>query len=445
MKDNSRKSSILSIILFIIIISFTYSTQNMISPNLELISNYFGFGGDSSPLGILTFVFTLVSGASLLLFGYMADKFTRKWIVFGGSVAFSIFSLFTIFIPSGFQGYVLFFLLTSINGIGFGAIIPSIFSLIGDLISQTNRSKGFSFFSIASLIGMALGLGLATVLGPLDWRFAYVAAGIAGFCISVLILMFREPSRIGKDYIGLTDQDAIEYTYRIKISDLKRIFKKKSNFWLIVNFVDTIPTGIILFLLFEYMKSYHNISADTSLIFLVFILLSTLFGTIVFGYIGDVKFRKGNKRARVMLALIGNIVPIPLIFTALIIPFEVSLGSSFLQVLSHPGVILWIVLFSAGLFVNGAVNGNWYATVVDLNLPENRGTILATSNFFDIIGKAIGPLVGAIAADAVSYVFGMMTSIFFWSAIPFFWLPVLRNIIKDMDETQKIFEERLKL
>ncbi|TXT63968.1 MAG: membrane protein of unknown function [Promethearchaeota archaeon] len=444
MEKQPRNSSILSIILFVVIISFVYSTQYMISPNLELISIYFGFGGNTSPLGVLTFSYTIISGISIIIFGYLADKVIRKWIVFGGSVLFSIFSLLTIFVPSGFSGYVMFFLLTSVNAIGFGAIIPSIFSLIGDLISQTERSKGFSFFSIASLIGTALGLVLATIAGSIDWRIAYLIAGVAGIITTILILFFREPSRIGKDYAGMVEEEMVTYSYRIKISDLHEIFQKKSNVWLVINFVDTIPTGIIIFLLFEYMKQYHNIPNDISLIFLALILLSTLIGTIIFGFVGDNLFKKGNKKARVHLALFGNIFPIPFLFIALLIPFQVADPSSILNVLSTPGVIIWVVLFAVGLFANGAVNGNWYATVADINLPENRGTVLATTNFFDIIGRAIGPLIGAFVADALNYVAGMMMSIIFWIFIPFFWIPVLRNVVDDMTQTQKTFEERLK-
>ena len=96
-----------------------------------------------------------------------------------------------------------------------------------------------------------------------------------------------------------------------------------------------------------------------------------------------------------------------------------------------------------GIFANGAVNGNWYATVVDLNLPEHRGTILSTANFFDIIGRSIGPILGAVIADTLGFVYGMMISIFFWILIPLFWIPVLRNLIIEMNLTEKIFTERL--
>ncbi len=435
MNANSKNIPILSIILFITIVTLISSISNMISPNLLIISNYFGFGGNTTPLGILTFSFTILTGIAMLIFGFLADKIIRKWIVFIGTIIFSIFSFITIFIPPDLNGYFLFLFLTIMTGIGYGALIPCIFSLIGDIVSKEDRSKGFSFFSISSLIGMVVGTGLATFLGNIDWRISYSIIGIAGFISALLFIFFREPSRAGRDYSYMLEKDALEYTYRINFSDLKVIFKKKANIWLIINFVDTIPTGIILFLLFAYMEDYHGISSDVTLIYLILILLATLIGTIVFGFIGDKQFKKGSKKARVKLALLGNIVPIPFIFIALIIPFRAPD--------LMPGILIWLILFMIGIFINGAVNGNWYATVVDLNLPEHRGTVLATSNFFDIIGRAIGPLIGSIFADTFGFVYGMLISIFFWILIPFFWIGVLKNVVPEMDATEKIFTKRL--
>ncbi|MCJ7647108.1 MAG: MFS transporter, partial [Candidatus Lokiarchaeota archaeon] len=303
-----------SLILFIATVTLISSVSNMIPPNLSIISEYFGFGGNTVPLGILTSSFTFLSGVTMLIFGYLADKIVRKWIVIGGALIFSIFSTLTILVPTGFFGYVLFFIFTIMTGVGYGALIPSTFSLIGDIVSQEDRSKGFSFFSISSLIGMVLGAGLATFSD--DWRTAFTLIGVAGLITTVFFTFFKEPSRIGRDYLNITSEDIVEYSYRIKRADLPIIFKRKANIWLIINFVDTIPTGIILFLLYEYMEDFHGISSDTTLFILLFILLATLVGTIVFGYVGDKLFRKGNKKARVKLALYGNILPIPFIFIA---------------------------------------------------------------------------------------------------------------------------------
>ncbi len=191
------------------------------------------------------------------------------------------------------------------------------------------------------------------------------------------------------------------------------------------------------------MNDYHNVPEDVSLIFLGTILISTLIGTIVFGYIGDNLYKKGNKKARVLLALMGNVIPIPLLFIALIIPFSAPNDVSIGELFSIPGALIMVILMMTGMFINGAVNGSWYATVVDLNLPEHRGTILATANFFDVIGRSLGPLIGSFVRDAYGSVYGMMMSIVAFIFIPFFWIPILKNYIPDMKETEKIFTERI--
>ncbi len=444
MNNSTKNSSILSLLLFITIVAIINSAQYMISPNLLVISKYFGFGKNITPLGILAFSFIILSGVSMLIFGYLADKIVRKWILFCGVIIYSISSIFTITVPPGINGYYLFFLLTIIIGIGFGAIIPSTFSLIGDIVSKEDRSKGLSFFSIASLFGLFVGTGLAIFAGTADWRFPFLIIGITGIIVAIIILFFKEPSRIGKDYFNVLEKGAIDYTYRIKFSDLNIIFKKKSNIWLIINFVDTIPTGIILFLLFAYMENYHNLKGTIPLIVLLLTLLSTLIGTIIFGFVGDNSFKKGNKRARVKLALLGNIIPIPFVYIALVFPFWVPDNATIVEVFLIPGFLIMLIFLIIGLFANGAVNGNWYATVVDLNLPEHRGTVLSSANFFDIIGRALGPLIGAIIADNYGFVWGMAISIIFWIFIPVFWISVMKNCVSEMEATEAIFAERIK-
>jgi MFS family permease len=415
----------------------------MISPNLLVISKFFGFGRNITPLGILAFSFIIVSGISMLIFGFLADKIIRKRILLFGVIVYSISSVFIILVPSGLAGYYIFYFIMIFIGIGFGTIIPTIFSLIGDIVSKGDRSKGLAFFSIASLLGMFVGTFLAIFVGSLDWRLPYLIIGIAGILMELIIIFFKEPSRIGKDYFDLLDRTAIDYTYRINFSDLKIILKKKSNVWLIINFVDTIPTGIILFLLFAYMEDYHNLKGTIPLMVLILTLFSTLIGTVVFGFTGDNLFKKGNKRARVNLALLGNIVPIPFVYIALIIPFKASNNATIAEIFMIPGFLIMFIFLMLGLFANGAVNGNWYATVVDLNLPEHRGTILASANFFDIFGRAIGPLIGAIIADNYGFLWGIAISIIFWICIPFFWISVMRNCVSEMEETEKIFSERI--
>jgi len=66
--------------------------------------------------GILTFSFLILTGVAMLIFGYLADKIVRKWILFCGVLIYSISSIFTVFVPSGINGYYMFFLITIVIG-----------------------------------------------------------------------------------------------------------------------------------------------------------------------------------------------------------------------------------------------------------------------------------------------------------------------------------------
>ncbi len=428
---------------FIVVISIVYALQNLIAPNLEYLSILFGFGGETTPLGTIQFSFMMTSGVVMVIFGYLADKLTRVRILFVGTLLFSVPSVFVALVGDGIPGYVLFFVLQLVSGAGLGMTIPVTFSLTGDLVPQNDRAKGFSYFSIATLLGGAVASVLAGTTPADQWKILYIGVGVAGIVAAVMAFFLKEPNRIGRDYLFSEGKEAVEYSYRIRSADLKVIFKKRTNLWLIINFVDTIPTGILLFLLYTYMDEFHNVDKSmTTLVFLAFVLIGTLVGTLVFGSIADKLFKKGNKKARVHLALFANVAPIPFVFIAFLIPFWFT-GTTVADLFMVPGAVLTLTLLTVGLFLNGATNGTWYATVVDINLPEHRGTVLATANFFDIFGKSIGPLIGTILTDTFGILIGINASIIFWCAIPFFWIGVLRHFLADLETTDGIFKERL--
>ena len=100
-------------------------------------------------------------------------------------------------------------------------------------------------------------------------------------------------------------------------------------------------------------------------------------------------------------------------------------------------------------FVFG-VSPNWYSSMLDVNLPEHRGTMIATASFMDAIGRAIGALLGGMAIDyynsrgsvmpisdtilLFTFTFGILSSAL--------WLPILKYCKKDFKEVADILTER---
>ncbi|HME56586.1 MAG TPA: MFS transporter [Candidatus Lokiarchaeia archaeon] len=433
----------LTITLCIVAIIVIFAIQNLISPNLLILSNLFGFGIDATPLGIVQSTFMFLGGASMVAFGYLSDKMNRVRILFVGTLLFSIPSIFIALVGYGIGGYTLFFVLQVICGLGLGMAYPTAFSLTGDIVPAKDRSKGFSYFSIATNLGIVFASLLGALMPPNLWQVSYILFGIAGLVCASFLFFLKEPSRLGRDFLYLAGKDAVDYSYRIRLTDVKVIFKKKANVWLIINFVSTIPMGIILFLLYDYLQLYHGVPKQMALAFLAIVVVALFAGTIVFGMIADNFYKKGNKRARVIVCVFSNTAPIPFILIGVLVPFQLSTGGSIADLFSIPNAQLMIILVTIGIFLVGGCYGPWYATVVDLNLPEHRGTVLSLANFFETIGKSVGPLIGSILADKFGIIVGIGSSVIFMAAIPFFWIEIVRHFVPELEETERIFQGRI--
>ena len=439
-----------TILLCLVAIIVIYAIQNLISPSSPVMQPYFGFGNNPVQLSIIQFTIMFIGGASMVAFGYLSDKVKRVRILFAGALVFSIPSILTVFVGPGLGGYTLFFVLQVIASFGLGMTYPTSFSLTGDIISKNERSRGFSYFSIATTLGMVIADLTGSLVAPIYWQASYIIFGVTGLVCAGLLLLLKEPSRLGRDFLNLASKDEVDYSYRIRREDLKAIFKKKSNLWLIINFVSTVPTGILLYLLYDYMLYTHNVPEWMATFFLGFIVVALFAGIIVFGVVADSQFKKGHKKAKIYACVISNTAPIPFIIIGLFQQFTLPDNGTIGELFALPGAQIMIVMFTIGIFLCGGFYGPWYATVVDLNLPEHRGTVLSFANFFETFGKAIGPPISSALASyfaltlgmgwSIGYTIGMGSSVIFMAAIPFFWIEIIRHFVPEFEETEKIFQ-----
>ena len=83
--------------------------------------------------------------------GYLGDRYSRKLIMIGGLIVWSISVLLCTFVPASLPG--LFFFFRAIVGVGeasYAVIAPS---LIADMFTDTHRSRMLMFFYIATPFG----------------------------------------------------------------------------------------------------------------------------------------------------------------------------------------------------------------------------------------------------------------------------------------------------
>ena len=90
------------------------------------------------------------------------------------------------------------------------------------------------------------------------------------------------------------------------------------------------------------------------------------------------------------------------------------------------------------------IGPNWYSSLIDVNFPENRGTMVAVGSFIDSIGRALGAAIGGF----VYVITGSFSATIFWSLLIFgicstcLWIPLFFTAKKDYIKINEEMKKR---
>lgn len=144
-------------------------------------------------IGLLTsaFFFTYMFAAPLI--GWMGDRFPRKNIVVIGIVIWSGFTFLTWFV----HDYSQLLFRHAIVGIGEASYATIAPTLIADSFPPLRRGRMLSIFFLGLPVGSAAGYFVGGYLAHYfgSWRAPFMAAGIPGFVLALLLWMLPEPPR----------------------------------------------------------------------------------------------------------------------------------------------------------------------------------------------------------------------------------------------------------
>jgi MFS family permease len=168
-------------------------------------------------LGITDFQFSLMAGGAFGLFytlmglplGWLADRFSRKWII---TIGLTVWSLMTAACGLSRSFGQLF--LTRVGvGVGEATLSPSAYSLLADLFPKAWLPRAMSVYTVGIFIGAGLALvgggAVVTAVGhsptvtlPLigemrSWQAVFIAVGLPGLLLALWLTSVREPARQG--------------------------------------------------------------------------------------------------------------------------------------------------------------------------------------------------------------------------------------------------------
>lgn len=160
--------------------------MGVLSPIIQSI-----WGISFSMIGLMETLRNITQTISAPLWGYAADKYSRKKVLIFGTGVWGLWTIAVGLVPN-FSGMLI---IRAISGLGLGCLMPATFSLLGDHYPQEKRGRALGVIGFVGLMGTVLGvLALGFVATPDLWRWGFVGLGIASVITGFIIwLLVEEP------------------------------------------------------------------------------------------------------------------------------------------------------------------------------------------------------------------------------------------------------------
>lgn len=222
------------------VLTFAYTTSFIDRQVLNLL-----VGPIKADFGLTDTSMSVLQGAAFAIayiamspvFGRLADRINRRFILMAGIVTWSIGTILCGFSRS----YSELFMARVLIGAAEASLTPAAWSLITDSFAPRRLPRAFSIY----LLGLYMGSGLALVLGgwlvaavtPWDlsavpglagqrpWQLVFVLIGMTGALAAVLLAFVREPARRNEGGGMVTDAP-------MPMAEIRSVFSARRTFYL---------------------------------------------------------------------------------------------------------------------------------------------------------------------------------------------------------------------
>ncbi len=455
------------IILVMLLLFVSIACANMLIPSYGVIR--FEFNIPEALIAIPDSLFLLTSATFALIWGYYTDRIDRTKVIIAGAFSWTFGMMLTGFSTS----FLIILISRMISGVGLGCVIPVGYSIISDAIPPDERSGWFGTLAILSSISNGSGQALSSFIGPiLGWRFPFfLLSGISIVIVGVLFFV-KIPQRGASEneLLDLVELN-LEYSYKISKKDLGSILKKKTNKYLIIQgFFAIIPGTLFVYFMTSMLSTHYfdilpiDIKLQTAAIFAGLLGVGYLLGNAIMSYVGDILFRK-NKRNRTRLATGCMLLSIPFVLLMLFsiqpissevvsnlnYPVPIPPGETISYVILtiieifkvSPSYIYYFIFGFIGAVLSTGWVSNKSAVMVDVNLPEHKGTSTSFFSLAEQVGKGVTLLISFSLISFFGSVFNMMLfAVFLWVPSALLWFLAGKSVEVDMENKSTILSER---
>jgi MFS family permease len=317
--------------------------------------------------------------------GWLCDRLSRKLLVLGGLIFWSITTAATALCHSFDQLVVC----RALGGFGEAFYFPAAMSLIGDYHGPNTRSRAMSLHQSSVYAGSVFGGSVSGWIGQdYGWRPSFIVFGAMGVVLGLTLWSFlREPIR------GLSEREPGLFAVAAEPADRQRsgnlldglgqVFDNPLVLVLIAVFM---AANFVAVIFLTWMPTFLYRKFDMSLAMAGFnasayLQIASVLGVLSSGPFAD-RLRRKRAGGRLLAQSIGLLCGVPFLF----------LTGWTIQV---PLLLLGMVGFG---YFKGIYDANIFASLYDVVPIHRRGVAAGILNSFGWLGGGSAPVLIAIAA-----------------------------------------------
>ncbi len=392
---------------------------------------YPALGLDVSRLGPVLGIADLIRTLTLPLWGWAADRFSRKTLLVWITGFWGLTTALVAFVQDLNQ----LFLVRVIAALGLGVLWPAAFSLMSDLFSSRERGRAAGIMTAVSFTGTLASFFVLPALAatsPEGWRLGFILLGGISALTGVVFLFISDPPR-GSAEPEITDvldsETAARYAFRI--ADLPAI-ARISTWWVLLFqiSVDNIAIAVLYGWSFTWLDTLGL--GDSAAMVVGLLTLGTLSGHLFFGWLGDALERRYPRRGRAAMAQVGLALSLPAL-------------AGFIYFGNRGILPLMVFGLLSGLGLSSVDTGARWPIAQAVLRPELRATGRAA---LDMATGAVGSLAMAFSGLVVKALGGDIAAMLML-LIPLpkllstlLWIPIFRTYPRDRANLHNLLLER---
>ena len=376
MKNSSKNYAWIVVVILWFVSMLNYLDRLLIASMRDPIKESIPM--TDAQFGLLTSVFLFIYAVLSPLGGYLADRFSRKWVIFTSLLVWSVITLWTGFVHS----YAEMITTRAIMGISEAFYMPAAVALVMDYHKGSTRSLASGILMTGLYAGMALG-GLGGYIATFwSWRFGYHLFGILGIFYAIVVFFTLKDAPESQP----EKQEAkSEKEEQFNVWELLRSLFSSRGYLIILIYGGLV--GMSFWLIYAWLptffkEGFHLSLGEAGVSGTAFIQIASLAGVLIGGYLAD-RWARRTKKGRIYITAIGFLV-----------------GGPFLYLMAATD-LYWIAILGITIFglSKGFHDANFMPIITQTVDARYQATGYGIMSFFSVLIGAIMIYVGGALKD----------------------------------------------